>query len=98
MTTVPADISNNKLFVNTHLDHGTKTRFVDSEFFKVDCYKMKEGENIIKNDAPFQLVSIIGGEGLMDGMEVKMGDHFVICSDKDETVFDGNMEVMITTL
>ncbi|MEE0966434.1 MAG: type I phosphomannose isomerase catalytic subunit [Bacilli bacterium] len=98
VTNVPADISNNKLFVNSHLDHGTKTRYVDSEFFKVDCYKLKAGENIIKNDTPFQLVSIINGEGMMDDMEVKMGDHFVICSDKEETIFDGNMEVMITTL
>lgn len=98
VTTVPADITNNKLFVNSHLDHGTKTRFVDSEFFKVDRYLMKSGENIIKNDAPFQMVSIINGEGTIDDMEVKMGDHFIICSDKLETLFNGEMEVMITTL
>jgi len=98
VTNVPADISNNTLFVNTHLDHGSKTRYVESEFFKVDCYRMKEGENIVVNDAPFQLVSIISGEGLMAGQEVKKGDHFVICSDQEETVFDGRMDVMITTL
>lgn len=98
VTNVPADISQNRLFVNSHLDHGTKTRYVESEFFKVDCYRLKEGENIIINDAPFQMVSIINGEGTMDGVEVKKGDHFVVCSDHKETLFDGNMEVMITTL
>ena len=33
-----------------------------------------------------------------EGNEVKKGDHFVICSDQKEVTFDGNMEVMISTL
>ena len=98
VTNVPADISKNQLFVNSHLDYGSKTRYVDSEFFKVDCYQLKEGENIIKNDAPFQMVSVIEGSGMIGDREVKKGDHFVICSDQEETVFNGNMDIMITTL
>ena len=33
-----------------------------------------------------------------EGNEVKKGDHFVICSDQIEVTFDGDMEVMISTL
>ncbi len=97
VTNVPANISQNSLFVNTHLDYGSKTRYVDSEFFKLDCYRLT-GENKIINDSPFQMVSIIEGEGLLDDQEVKKGDHFVICSDQKETIFNGHMTVMITTL
>lgn len=97
VTNVPANISQNSLFVNTHLDYGSKTRYVDGEFFKLDCYRLT-GENKIINDSPFQMVSIIEGEGLLDGKEVKKGDHFVICSDQKETIFNGHMTVMITTL
>ncbi len=30
-------------------------------------------------------------------MDVKKGDHFIICSDQKEVTYDGNMTVMITT-
>lgn len=97
VTNVPADINQNKNFAETQLEHGTKTRYVESEFFKVDSYKMN-GKNVIVNDVPFQMVSIINGEGTLNEVKVKKGDHFVICSDQKETVFDGTMDIMIATL
>ena len=57
VTNVPANVEQNKTFAESNLANGTKTTYVESEFFKVDRYQM-------------------------DG----------------ETVFDGNMDVMITTL
>lgn len=86
-----------KVFVNTHLDHGTKTRYVESEFFIVDCYRMN-GKNTIVNNKPFQLVSILEGEGIMDDQVIKKGDHFIVCSDQDAVTYDGYMTIMITTL
>ncbi|MDD7114933.1 MAG: mannose-6-phosphate isomerase, class I [Lachnospiraceae bacterium] len=83
--------------VSTSLENGTKTCMVESEFFKVYSYKMT-GKNTVTNDAPFQMVSVIEGEGSLNGEPVKKGDHFVICSDQKETEFDGTLEVMITTL
>lgn len=83
--------------VSTSLDNGTKTCMVESEFFKVYSYKMT-GKNTVANDAPFQMVSVIEGEGSLNGESVKKGDHFVICSDQKSTDYDGTMEVMITTL
>jgi len=56
------------------------------------------GENIIKNNHPFQMVSILDGEGTMNGDEVKKGDHFIVCSDQKEVIYDGTMTVMICTL
>lgn len=97
VTNVPADFNQNKNFAETQLEHGTKTRYVESEFFKVDSYKMN-GKNVIVNDVPFQMVSIINGEGTLNEVKVKKGDHFVICSDQKETVFDGTMDIMIATL
>ena len=55
-------------------------------------------KNKVKNDKPFQLVSIIEGQGTVEGKEVKKGDHFVVCSDQKEVDFDGTMTVMICTL
>lgn len=97
VTSVPANISTSKTFSETPLENGTKVRYVESDFFKVDCYRMN-GKNTVKNCAPFQMVSVIEGEGLIDGLNVKKGDHFLICSDQKETVFDGTMDVMIAAL
>ena len=83
--------------VSTSLENGTKTCMVESEFFKVYSYKMT-GKNTVTNDAPFQMVSVIEGEGSLNGESVKKGDHFVICSDQKSTYYDGTMEDMITTL
>ena len=97
VTTVPSDNSGKQTFEKTALSNGEKTRHVESEFFKVDKYQMN-GENVVVNDAPFQMVSILDGEGTMDGAEIRKGEHFIICSDQKETCFCGNMEIMITTL
>ncbi len=97
VTTIPSHNESNRLFQNFHLDHGSKTRYVESEFFIVDCYRMR-GENTIVNDKPFQMVSILEGEGIMNDEEVKMGDHFIVCSDQEAVTYDGMMTLMITTL
>ena len=97
VTNISADADQQKEFVSVPLENGTRTCLVESEFFKVYSYKMT-GKNTVANDAPFQMVSVIDGEGTLNGDAVKKGDHFVICSDQKETNFDGNMEVMITTL
>ncbi len=97
VTTVPSDNSGKQTFEKTALSNGEKTRYVESEFFKVDKYQMN-GENVVVNDAPFQMVSVLDGEGTMDGAEIRKGEHFIICSDQKETCFCGNMEIMITTL
>ena len=79
------------------LQNGTATKLVSSEFFTLTKYEMN-GENTINNDKPFQMVTVIKGNGTIDGNDVKMGDNFVVCSDQDAVVYDGNMTVMICTL
>lgn len=97
VTNVPANIDQNKEFLQTTLENGIKTRYVDSEFFKVDRYELT-GKNVIQNDNPFMMVSITEGSGTLEENKVKKGDHFVICSDQKEVIFDGTMEIMISTL
>mgnify|MGYP003193431598 FL=1 len=56
------------------------------------------GKNVIQNDNPFMMVSITEGSGTLEENKVKKGDHFVICSDQKEVIFDGTMGIMISTL
>ena len=56
VTNVPAQISGNKSFDEILLENGTKVRYVESDFFKVDCYRIN-GKNTVENCVPFQTVS-----------------------------------------
>lgn len=97
VTTVPFVQGDSASFVNTQLENGTKTRYAESDFFTVDQYIMT-GKNTLVNDKPFQMVSVLEGEGTLDGEPVKKGDHFIVCSDQKEIAYDGRMTVMIATL
>ena len=83
--------------VETAIENGTRTKLVSSEFFTVNKYEMT-GKNTIVNDKPFQLVTVIKGNGVINGNSVKMGDNFVVCADQDAVEYDGIMTVMICTL
>ena len=97
VTTVPYqpyDIENQ---VEETIENGKRKELVSSNYLTLNKYDMI-GYNKVKNDKPFQLVSIIEGKGTVEGKEVKKGDHFVVCSDQKEVDFDGCMTVMICTL
>ena len=42
--------------------------------------------------APFVNLSILAGEGTLDGQPVKKGDHMVLTADYGKAVLEGNME------
>lgn len=79
------------------LENGTVTRLVSSAFFTLDKY-IFTGQSTVVNNKPFLMVSVIKGNGTIDGNNVKMGDHCIVCFDQKEVVFDGTMTVMICTL
>ena len=79
------------------IENGKRRQLVKSNYLTLNKYDM-EGKNTITNDKPFQLVTIIEGKGTVEGRAVKKGDHFVVCFDQKEVVFDGTMTVMICTL
>jgi mannose-6-phosphate isomerase len=70
VTNVPANVSRDHDFAKEELENGTKTTYIKSEFFTVDAYELN-GANTIKNDAPFQMVSVIDGEGTIGELTAK---------------------------
>lgn len=97
VTTVPASNSTEQNFKVETLEDATRTEYVKSEFFTVLKYEIN-GSICIPNDAPFQLVSVIDGEGKLEGKDAKKGDHFIICSDQAQTKVEGKLCLMIATL
>lgn len=97
VTTVPFHPYNlDNQIVENH-KYGKRTQLVSSQYLTLNKYDLN-GQMTLKNDKPFQLVSIVEGEGMAAGEKVKKGDHFVVCSDQKATDFSGNMTVMVCTL
>ena len=97
VTTVPYKPYDLAKQVEETIENGTRKELVSSNYLTLNKYDMT-GYNKVKNDKPFQLVSIIEGQGTMNEFAVKKGDHFVVCSDVNELKLDGQMEIMVTTL
>ena len=47
-------------------------------------------------DAKYLLVSVVSGDGAINGLAVKKGDHFIVTNECDEFKPDGNMELIIS--
>ena len=97
VTKVPADLEQNKLFMNSKLDNGNVTQYLKCKFLSVYKYRIG-GECTIQHDQPFSLLTVIEGEGSLNGEFVSKGDNFVICNDIETVYFDGTMDIMVTTL
>jgi len=97
VTNCPGELDQETIFVNEKLDKGMRTHYLHAKYLSVYGYKIY-GECIIPMDTPFALVTCIDGEGTLNDLPCKKGDNFVVCSDVEEVVFDGGMDLMVTTL
>ena len=95
MTTVPYKPYDLAKQVEETIENGTRKELVSSNYLTLNKYDMT-GYNKVKNDKPFQLVSIIEGQGTVEGKEVKRIIFSLLESKR--SCFDGTMTVMICTL
>jgi Phosphomannose isomerase len=75
---------------------------IECEYYSVKYLKLgKDGiiENVTKRkNMPFEIVSVISGEGSINGISIKKGVHFIITSLIKEYVLTGDMEIIISTV
>ncbi len=97
VTQVPYHPYSNDDQIVENIANGTVTKLISSDYFTVSKYDLTS-KNTIINNKPFQLVTIIKGNGTINGRNVKIGDNFIVCADQKEVVYDGDMSIMICTL
>ena len=49
-------------------------------------------------DKPFLIMSVVAGSGTVDGNTIKKGDHFILPNGYSNPVFEGNMEIVASTV
>ena len=56
------------------------------------------GKAVFHQDKPFLNVSILDGEGTIDGRKIQKGDHFILPAGYGEYVLDGNMTIITSNI
>lgn len=96
VTNVPDD-SDTKAMVHTqNYPANQKCELVTCDFYRV--WKLKvDGTFSMEQDTPFLLLSVIRGEGTIDGRCVKRGDHIILPYQYGKIDFEGNLEMILST-
>jgi mannose-6-phosphate isomerase class I len=84
---VPADASD---AVVSDLGDCIITHFITCQYYSVEKLEVK-GSITFDMEDPFMNVSVCEGEGTINGVPIKKGDHFIIPADFGEYTLEGNM-------
>lgn len=81
---------------------GPVTTLEQNECYTVDLVRVGEGggaaELVVETPHPFTCISVIEGEGIVNGREVKKGTHLLALSACDTLELSGTMQVVLSYL
>ena len=89
-TTLPVYEFTSRLCEGTPL---TITRLVTCQYYTV-CRAVIEGKTEFDWNVPFVNVSVLSGEGTLDGQKVTKGDHMLLTANYGHMTVEGNLELM----
>ncbi len=73
------------------IEAGEIEELVSCEFYTVEKIKIN-GSAELEQTEPFTIMSVIEGEGSVEGVEIKKGDHFILPAGFGHYTLKGNME------
>lgn len=79
----------------TRLKNGTIEELVSCPYYTVKKISLNGREEFIQEE-PFTMFSVIEGVGLLDGTNIKKGDHFILPNGYKEYVLDGKMDIILS--
>lgn len=77
-------------------EEAVQTRFIRCSYYTVDKYEVAGSLKVVF-DAPFTNVSIIDGEGYIDGVPFKRGDHMIIPYHYGSCIWSGTFTMICSS-
>lgn len=74
----------------TKLDHIEIEQLISCKYYTVSLVKV-DGSQKMSQEEPFTIFSVIDGNGLIDGIKISKGDHFILPYQYGEYELSGNM-------
>ncbi len=95
--TVPAPAAEECVKSALHLPENTMNELISCEYYRV--WKLQVTKPMsFKQEYPFLIMSIIEGEGSVNGHKIQKGEHFIIPSDYGTIEMQGNMTLIASTV
>lgn len=95
--TVPARNVEDSVVKTTSLPENTANLLCTCPYFKVWKIKVSDAV-VIDQEYPFLIMSVIDGEGTLNGQPIRKGDHFILPAGYGEGKLEGKMELMASTI
>lgn len=81
--------------ITKKMEHGSLEQLVSCKFYTVDRLCIK-GCNSLTQIYPFEILSVVEGEGTLNGSKIKKGDHFILPTGFGKYAIDGDMEIILS--
>ena len=95
--TVPAPSAEDSVSHAADLPANTMNELIACDYYKV--YKLTVTEPVsFEQEHPFLIMSVIEGEGLVNGQMIRKGDHFILPSDFGKVDLQGDMTLIASSV
>lgn len=93
--TVPAKSVEESILQADDLPKNTLNQLIACDYYKV--WKLDITEPfVMQQDKPYMIMSVIEGDGLLNGQQLRKGDHFIVPCGYGEIRLQGNMQLIIS--
>ena len=97
MITVPAPSAEDSVSHAADLPANTMNELIACDYYKV--YKLTVTEPVsFEQEHPFLIMSVIEGEGLVNGQMIRKGDHFILPSGLGKVDLQGDMTLIASSV
>lgn len=95
--TVPAKSTENSVIDTTGTPKNQWNALISCNYYKV--WKLElDGELIFTQEEPFLLLSVVEGNGMLNGIEISKGMHMILPFGYGKVELSGNMEIIASTV
>ncbi len=75
------------------LEHAVVEEFITCQYYSVKKLSVN-GRQVFKQTEPFTILSVIEGEGFLDGIKIIKGDHFILPAGYGDYCLEGHMRLI----
>ncbi len=95
--TVPAPSADESVSSVAELSKNTLHELIACDYYKV--WKLETAETFsFEQTHPFLIVSVIGGQGQVNGKEIRKGDHFILPEGFGTVALQGDMQLIMSSI
>ena len=81
------------LHQKTYLEHAELDQLISCKYYTVSMIEVS-GDQKLTQEEPFTILSVVEGEGFVDGTKIKKGDHFILPYQYGEYMLSGTMRLV----